>query len=133
MGSRRHLRRIQRRICTLRCTAIIISVHFFLFRMSFIEIINFQLGGDTKGQFLTSSSRSMDPCITKISDTSFMLGRHQSSIIVDELSPDTPSESIMKIKEPIIARGIILIYIKGGYCWPVVPVVADQYNIFYIH
>lgn len=70
-----------------------------------------QLGGATKGQFLTSSSRSMDPCITKITDTSFMLGRDQSSVIVNEDAPTEPSEAVMKINEPLIAGGIFRVYI----------------------
>lgn len=58
-----------------------------------------------KEQFLTSGFRSLEPCITKISDTSFMLGRDQTSFIVDETQPSLLTKSVLKWNEPLAGAG----------------------------
>ncbi|XP_077303016.1 vacuolar protein sorting 39 [Arctopsyche grandis] len=77
------------------------------------EYTIYSLSGTTKGQFITSSSRSMEPCITKMSDTSFMLARDQSSVIVQESTPTMLSESVMKVNEQLIAAAHDAPYILG--------------------
>lgn len=59
------------------------------------NLIYFQLNGKEKELFPTSSSRSSEPCITKISDTTFALGRECQTVLVNTKG-DAETNKVLK-------------------------------------
>lgn len=60
---------------------------------------------DPKELFPTSSSKSLEPTIAKYSETSFLLGRDNTSVLVEE-GKDIEIKKTIKWKEAPIAVGM---------------------------
>lgn len=68
-------------------------------------MLSFQLSsGDPKELFPTSSSKSAEPTIAKYSETSFLLGRDQTSVLVEE-AKDIEIKKTIKWSQAPIAVG----------------------------